>query len=343
MLITLALAGTAAAQPSTATPPANVCDDPAPGAPRPWADGVPPDEQKAALQLFTEGNENLKDSLFPKAAESYREALKHWDHPAIHYNLALALVNLDQPLQLYDELKQAMKYGSAPIDKDKCERAQNLLTLTVKQLAHVEYTVKVPGAVLVFDGKEEFTGPGTWKKLVTAGEHAVLVRADGYVTSQFQAKILGGETDKRDIQMFTENQLLREKRLMPAWVPYTVGAVGVAVGAGAFFLQQNAKNTFADYDAGVKTCAATDSTGGCTMPPAGLFDMKSSAENKQKIAIGGYIFGGVALTAGVTLFVLNRPTLVRIKPKETSDESTSFNLTPIVSSHLTGIAASGHF
>jgi hypothetical protein len=323
-------AGSAAAQP---TPPSSGT--------RPWAQGVTPDDQKAALTLFTEGNALLKDSLFPKAAEKYREALKHWDHPAIHYNLALALVNLDQPIQLYQALEKAMQYGPAPIDEDKFERAKNLKTLTEKQLAHVEYSVDVQGAVLVFDGKEVFTGPGTWKELVPAGEHAVLARADGYVTTQFQAKILGGELAKQDIEMFTESQLLREKRLMSTWIPYTVAGFGAAVLGGAFFLHQQSKDDFASYDAGVKTCAATDPTGGCTMPPAGLFDQKKTAENKQTIAMAGYALGGVAVATGITLFVLNRPTLVRIKPKEISDEGVS--VTPVVSPQLTGIAASGRF
>lgn len=336
-LAALLVTGSANAQPTPPSPPT----PPSSGTARPWAQGVTPDDQKAALQLFTEGNALLKDSLFPKAAEKYREALKHWDHPAIHYNLALALVNLDQPIALYQALEKAMQYGPAPIDDDKFEKAQQLKKLTEKQLANVEYTVDVKGAVLVFDGKEVFTGPGTWKQLVPAGEHAVLARADGYVTTQFQAKIVGGETDTKSIELFTESQLLREKRLMPTWIPYTVGALGVAVGAGGFFLHQAAKDEFTTYDKGVKDCAATDPTGGCTMPPAGLFDQKKSAENKQTIAIGAYAFGGVAVATGITLFVLNRPHLVRIKPKESADDGVS--VTPVISPHLTGVAASGHF
>src|SRR5689334_15714480 len=45
------------------------------GEDRPWAKGVSPDEQKAALDLFNEGNNLLRDALFPKAVEKYREAL----------------------------------------------------------------------------------------------------------------------------------------------------------------------------------------------------------------------------------------------------------------------------
>ena len=331
LMTAVCLAGNVAAQP---TPPAAPVS-------RPWADGVSPEEQRAALALFNEGNAQLRDSLFPKAAEKYREALTHWQHPAIHYNLALALVNLDQPIEMYQALEKAMQYGPAPIDDDKFDRAKGLKTLVEKQLANVEYTVDIPGAVLSFDGKESFTGPGTWKQMVTAGEHAVLVRATGYVPTQFNSKIAGGEVDKQDIVLFTENQLMREKRLMGGWVPITVGVTGLAILGGGIFLHQQAKGDFTDYDTGIRNCAATDPTGGCSSPPAGLPELKSSAETKQTIAMGLYAVGGVAVATSITLFILNRPTLVRIKPQEV--EEASFRLTPVVSPGLTGFAASGRF
>src|SRR5687768_13823121 len=126
---------------------------------RPWAKGVSPDQQRKALALFNEANGMLRDALFPKAAEKYREALAHWDHPAIHYNLALALVNLDQPVEMHAELEKALVHGPAPLGEDKFARAKDFKVLVEKQLATVEYSVTVEGAVLLFDGKEVLKGP----------------------------------------------------------------------------------------------------------------------------------------------------------------------------------------
>lgn len=321
---TAAFAGEAAAQPA-----------------RPWAEGVSAEESKAALALFTEGNALLKDGIFPDAARKYREALTHWNHPAIHYNLALALVNLDQPIEMFHALEAAMAYDCKAIDDDKCKQAKNLKSIVEKQLAHVEYTVELAGAKMVFDGKEVFTGPGTWKELIQSGEHSVTVQAKGHVTTQVSAKILGGETDVRTFELFTEDQLLRTKRLMPGFVPFTVGGIGAAIIGGGFFLHQSAKSSFADYDAGIKTCAAADPTGGCTTPPNGLFDKKTSAKTKQTIAMGAYGLGGAALAAGITLFALNRPQTYRVNPKEVAEPGVS--LIPVVTPDLTGLAAIGSF
>src|SRR5690349_6782060 len=84
--------------------------DPSPGESKPWAQGVPEAKQKQATALFKEGNALLRDSFFKQAVDKYREAITYWDHPAIHYNLAIALINLDQPLEVYASLQKALKY-----------------------------------------------------------------------------------------------------------------------------------------------------------------------------------------------------------------------------------------
>src|SRR3569832_1835287 len=81
---------------------------------RPWAAVVKKSEQEAARKLFHDGNVQLNDGLFAKAAEVYKQALTHWDHPAIHYNLALALMNLDQPIESQANFRVAVEVGGAP-------------------------------------------------------------------------------------------------------------------------------------------------------------------------------------------------------------------------------------
>src|SRR5262245_49279834 len=167
---------------------------------RPWAKGVSQAEQLAALALFNEANGMLRDALFPKAAEKYREALTHWDHPAIHYNLALALVNLDQPVDMHAALEKALVYGSAPLGADKYARAKDFKLLVEKQLVKVEYTLNEPDSVLIIDGKEVQKGPGTYAALVRAGEHSIAARAPGYSPTQLNLKLGGGETSRLELK-----------------------------------------------------------------------------------------------------------------------------------------------
>src|SRR3569623_1511182 len=114
---------------------------------RPWAAGVSTADQQQALKLFHDGNVDLNDGLFAKAADRYREALKHWDHPAIHYNLALAQMNLDQPIDAYNNMQQSLKFGEPPLQsKDKFDHAKEYLLLLEKEISTVDVSCDKPGA-----------------------------------------------------------------------------------------------------------------------------------------------------------------------------------------------------
>jgi hypothetical protein len=308
---------------------------------RPWATGVSKEEQSVALALFNEGNGLLRDALFPKAVEKYREALSHWDHPAIHYNLALALVNLDQPVEMYEALEKAMAFGAAPLDADKFDRAKGYKLLVEKQLGFIELSISVPGSTVTFDGKQVLEGPGSWSARVRSGEHSVTARAPEYSPVNLDVKVGGGEVSRFDLKLYTDAELTRYSRRFPAWMPWTVAGAGAAIVLVGGILHASARSGFADYDAAIADCALTDPTGGCSTLPSGVADMKSGAESKQTAAGIAYGIGGVALAAGITLIILNQPSSYRIDP--TAEQPPPVAITPVVGPGLAGISASGRF
>lgn len=310
---------------------------------RPWAKGVSPEEQRKALALFNEANGMLRDALFPRAAEKYREALTHWDHPAIHYNLALALVNLDQPVEMHAALERSLVHGAAPLGDDKFARAKDFKLLVEKQLVKIEYTITEPDSVLILDGKEVQTGPGTYAALIKAGDHSIAARAPGYSPTQLNLKLGGGETSRLELKLFTDAELTREKRKMPTWIPYTVLGAGVLIGGTGAFMHTRAKNGFADYDQAIAECADADATNGCSDPTPEIFALKSDAESSQTMAATLYTLGGITVAAGVVLVVLNRPKTFRIDPLEKQNAEGEVSITPIFGHDLAGVAASGRF
>jgi hypothetical protein len=200
----------------------------------PWRKGVVPEDQLRALEAFKRGNALLKDGLFAQAVEAYREALGHWNHPAIHYNMALALVNLDQPLALLYALEAAMQYGPGPLEQERFDRAKDLRMLVLRQIGQLEVKVPVEGAVLIVDGKELLRGPGTWRGRITAGRHNVAFDHAGS-RSHDTIVVVGGETTRHEMALYDEVDR-ESRRALPRWVPPAIMVVGVAGGAGGLAL-----------------------------------------------------------------------------------------------------------
>lgn len=271
---------------------------------RPWARGVSADKQRRALELFRDGNAALKESLFVKAAQIYREALALWDHPAIHYNLGLALVNLDQPVETYEHLEAALKYGAAPLDSDKFEQAQRYKTLIEKQVSRVDVRCDLDGAQVRFDGKPIFTGPGRWQGMVRAGPHTVVATKDGYLPSEQSQTLVGGEARVFDVTLLRAEDLTEYRRLWPTWIPWTVLAGGAVVTGASVGLHMAARSGYQSYDQAIQGCL-DPVTGGCN-PSLDVAQQKSSADALQAVAIVGYAVGGAALVTGAVLVYLNR-------------------------------------
>jgi tetratricopeptide (TPR) repeat protein len=302
---------------------------------RPWAKGVPPEKQSAALALFREGNFLLKNSLFPRAEEKYLEALKLWDHPAIHYNMALALLNLNKPLELHHHLTEAMRYGEAPLDRDKFERASAFRKLIEQQLSRVEITCDDPGATVTMDGQVLFTAPGRYEGLVRPGKHSVVATKEGFLPRDMTPTLLPGEKTSLALKLYTPEALTRYRRQWSAWKPWAVVGAGAAMSLAGGALHMQARGSFEDFDIRIAEC------GGCVPAPE-VTDLRTRGTSMQQLAFGAYAVGGAALVTGAVLAFINRPQAYQINPDEAaSPQSTS--VTPLLGRGEGGILATFRF
>jgi hypothetical protein len=299
---------------------------------RPWARGVTKENQDKAIKIFEEANQHLRDSVFKLAAQRYREALKFWDHPAIHYNLALAMVNLDQPIEMHSALQKAIAYGPAPLEEDKFQRAKEYIKLVEAQLAQVDIACDSTGAEVLLDGQVLFTAPGAHKGLVRIGEHTVVARKQGYVATTLTQKLGSGETMRLNLKLFTDDELTRYKRPMSPVIPWATIGGGVALLALGGFFHLQAKKGFDDFDDAIAEC------GGCVPSPA-VSDLRSSAESKQTLAFVFYAVGALAVAGGGVLLYMSRPRPYRIDPL--ADQGVS--LVPVVTPDGAGFSASFRF
>jgi tetratricopeptide (TPR) repeat protein len=315
--------------------PALAQQQPQPPQERPWAKGVTPENQKSALELFRAGNTLLKESVFVQAAEKYRQALALWDHPAIHYNMALALLNLDQPIEVHQHLVKAMRFGAAPLDSDKFENARAYKTLIEKQLTKLELTCETPGASVLLDGKVLFVGPGRYEGLARPGRHTIVATKDGLPPTDVSRTLLPGEEVKLQLKIYTAEELTRYSRLWSAWKPWAVVAGGAAIAAGGAVLHLQARGNYQEFDRLITTC------GGC-VPPPDVTDKRTKGDSLQNLAYGTYALGGAAIVTGAVLAYINRSKPYQISPNELATEP-AVTVTPLVGRGEGGALATFRF
>ncbi len=304
---------------------------------RPWAKGVSSDNQRQALQLFREGNGLLKESVFVQAAHKYREALKHWDHPAIHYNLVLALLNMDQPVEVHQHLEKALRYGPEPLDAEKFAQAQAYLALIEKQLAKVSIRCEEPEAKVVMDGRPLFTAPGRWEGWVRSGPHTVVATKEGFLTNQLSRNLPPGEVTDFELKLFTADSLTEYRRKWSVWIPWAVLGAGVVVGGAGGAMHYTARESFKEFDAGIDAC------GGC-VPPSDVEGKRSTGNTLQAAAIGSYAVGGAAVVAGAVLVYINRLQPYQVTPTlEQKDSATELSIAPLFGNGVSGASATIRF
>lgn len=312
---------------------------------KPWSRGVSEESRQKALEAFRQGNLLLKDSVFVHAAARYRDALQHWDHPAIHYNLVLALLNLDQPVETYEHIEAAMRFGPAALDAEKFEQARAYKAIFEKQISRVDISCEVKGAVVKMDGRDLFVGPGRYKGMVRAGPHTVLASAEGYITNEISRALPAGEVTTIELRLYTNDQLTRYRRTFPLWMQYSAIASGAVLTGGGALLHLQARNAFRSYDGAIRQCALENPAQGGCLPTTSMTQQLRTGRLMQTSAFGGYAVGGALLVGGVALMVVNTATPYRITVDELERERQGGNLTaaPFLAPGAGGLTVAGTF
>lgn len=195
--------------------------------PRPWAAGVSESEQAIARELYVAGNHEYTESRCAQALVKWKEAIQHWDNPAIRYNMVECLIDLDQPVEARDNLERSLAYGPAPLGADMYARGLTYRKLLDAQLAHVKIACREPGAMVTLDGKLLFTGPGMADQFLVPGEHQVVATKVGFLTASKTLVLVAGKLTTDDIRPTLEvKPTTRMVRRWERWKPWGVLAGG---------------------------------------------------------------------------------------------------------------------
>jgi hypothetical protein len=278
---------------------------------RPWAAGVSAENQEQALELFRTGNEAFAHNDYLEAARLYREALAAWDHPAIHGNLAVALVHLDQPVEAYAELGNALAYGAAPFGENQHAQLVTSQKLLEGQLGRVEVECDSPGAVVTLNGETLLVGKGQVSRVVRAGQHQLVARKSEHLTFTSQIVALPEKPVSIRVVLLPLSEAGGYERRMPTWVPWVTLGVGAGVLATGAAFQLAASDNLDAYEQEI----ARECPGGCRSEdlPQAVRALEDRGKWQNVVGVSAMAVGGVALAGGALLLILNQPQHVRLE------------------------------
>jgi hypothetical protein len=318
------------------TPAPTAQPAPAPTAPtgeRPWAHGIPTERQERALSLYRTGNLAFEQSQYSQALGNYREALKSWDHPAIRYNTAVALINLDQPLEAFENLESALRFGAAPFDADAFKQAQLYKKLLASLVSEIEVVCDEPGAEVMLDGERLFTGPGTAHRRLRPGPHQLVAHKEGFVTETSAPSLEPGHVQREVLTLHVATApVVKLVRRWPVGVPWAVLVGGAVVGGLSAVFFATSQSSYDTFDKDLALLCPS----GCARSalPSTVQRTQSQARTLNGFGIGLAAVGGAALVAGVVLLSQNT-----LHP----EEAAGVTWLPVLAPGFAGVTASLRF
>ncbi len=304
---------------------------------KPWEKGVSKADQDTARKLTSEGVKAAGDSRWPEAAGKFKQALKHWDHPRIHYNLIEPLVMLDKPLEADRHLAKALAHGREGLGPDKYREALVQQKQLAGRIATLTLESTHAGAEVSLDGRPLFTAPNKRTLKLDPGPHVVVAKLKGFFPTTRSLVLIGGKhtTETLKLVKLTAGKTIYKRRFRN-WVPWAFVGSGAVVGVVGLGLRTLAKSSFDQYDALIQ---------GMCNPSCPLTETEQHEHLKDRgdlynaTAIISFGVAGGLLVTGLTMAILNSPRAVGVERPTPSGPK----ITPTVSRTGPGVRVAWDF
>ena len=273
----------------------------------PWKVGVSEKQRADAQRLLEQGNTLFFEKKYPEALKKYEEAVGVWNHPAIRFNIVRCLIQLERPVEAFDNLEGTLKYGAAPLEDAVYSEALNYQKLLANQIGHLDVSCTQAGAKVSLDGQTVIAScPGKASQRVKPGTHQVVAIREGFLTQTIDAKVVGGEHDSVDVKLVPLDGAARITRRWAVWKPWLVFGGGLAlvgVGAGLQFI---ASSNLDSFDRQITASCASHACDPAAEPAKSLIEDRDRAKRENRVAVGMIAVGAAATVTGGVLLYLNR-------------------------------------
>lgn len=156
------------------------------------ADEAPADPAARARALYAEGLERLEKDDARGAITAFEKAYALRPAAVILYNVAVAHIALDQPVEAVRALEAALA-GTPALRAARAEQARALLAAQLEKVGTLTVTCNEEGADVFVDGVAVGKTPLAAPIRVAAGRHSVTVRKGGFEEQRQSLDLAAGK------------------------------------------------------------------------------------------------------------------------------------------------------
>jgi hypothetical protein len=298
--------------------------------------GASPEAQEKARVLADEGYELVVQLRHAEAGEKYAEAARSWNRADIHNLAGVAFLNALRLLDAYEHVSEAVRCGRGLLDDEELQEAQNRLQRLQRRLTDLEVRVDEPGARVLLNKQLWFTGAGTQKRTLVAGQYIVTVEKPGYVAVLEPVVLDEGKRVIFQPTLMTERDGIIVHRRFRRWLPWTIAGAGAVMAGTGLGLRVSATGRNNDYDRALRERCAQ----GCLLTDlSDLEGQRARARTENVVGLGMLGAGAAALTAGLALAFINQPEI----STHPDAGKAKIDVIPLIAPHSAGVSAGGRF
>jgi hypothetical protein len=151
------------------------------------------------VALFDEGQ-------FVAALAEFEAAYALSRRAPILFNVGQIHARLGRSVEAVDALERYLAEGGASVAADRRALVEREIATQRGRIATVTVSVSVPGAIVAVDDVEVGTAPLSSPVRVSAGEHVIAARADGFETARYRFRIAGREQRTIALEMVARGE-----------------------------------------------------------------------------------------------------------------------------------------
>jgi tetratricopeptide (TPR) repeat protein len=297
-------------------------------------ENIPHELLDALEETLQAGNQQMREFAFAQAEATYRKALESLDHPGLHYNLALALIQLDQPVEAHEHLVKALQGGEKTLGADQYNRALSDKKALEEKLAWVEFVCDNADAAVMAGGQKLSLVDGRYEGLMRSGRVTFKGTQQGYQPREKEFALAPGQKTRLRLRLYKAEDLIEYAPRWDPWKPWTAVGAGAVLTAGGGLLYWKARQGYRDFDEHVVECSRGSVDRGCREPD--LASRRSRVEALNRWSFRTMAVGGAALITGTTLVLLNRSGARHLDPDEL-DRRQGLVVTPLLGGDSNGV------